>query len=54
MFLLPDYTPHELDLWLVTHEDLRYSARIRVIYDFLAERIVRDLSLFQSGLPQAD
>lgn len=49
--LLPDYTPHELDLWLVTHEDLRYSARIRVIYDFLAERMVRDLSLFQSGLP---
>ena len=49
--LLPDFTPHTLDLWLVTHEDLRYSARIRAIYDFLAERIVRDLSLFQDGVP---
>jgi len=52
--LLPDYTPQTLDLWLVTHEDLRYSARIRVIYDFLAERIVQDKSLFQSGLPSGD
>ncbi|NND69631.1 MAG: LysR family transcriptional regulator [Halioglobus sp.] len=52
--LLPDYTPHALDLWLVTHEDLRYSARIRVIYDFLAERIVRDQALFESGLPPGD
>lgn len=52
--VLPDQTLHELDLWLVTHEDLRYSARIRVMYDFLAEHIVRDLSLFQSGRPARD
>ncbi len=29
-----------LDLWLVTHPGLRRTARIRAVYDFLAERLV--------------
>jgi DNA-binding transcriptional LysR family regulator len=30
-----------LDMWLVMHEDLRSSRRVRVIYDFLAEGLRR-------------
>jgi DNA-binding transcriptional LysR family regulator len=27
------------EIWLVTHPGLRRSARIRAVYDFLAERL---------------
>ncbi|MFT4615343.1 MAG: DNA-binding transcriptional LysR family regulator [Bacteroidia bacterium] len=47
--LLPDYSAQQLDLWLVTHEELRYSARIRAIYDFIAERVLVDKTLFEHG-----
>ena len=47
--VLPDYTPQLLDLWLVTHEELRFSARIRALYDFIAERVLQDKSLFETG-----
>jgi len=33
---------HSLGVWLVTHPGLRRSARIRAVYDFLAERFERD------------
>ncbi|MDZ7785175.1 MAG: LysR substrate-binding domain-containing protein [Halioglobus sp.] len=49
--LLPDYNAAELDLWLVTHEELRHSARIRATYDYIAERMLADASLFQHGMP---
>ena len=29
-----------LEIWLVTHPGLRHSARIRAVYDFLAEQLV--------------
>lgn len=48
--LLPDYNAAEIDLWLVTHEELRHSARIRAIYDYIAERMLADASLFQYGI----
>lgn len=35
---LPDN--FSLDLWLLTHEDLRYTARIRAVLEFLAEALV--------------
>lgn len=47
--VLDDYTPREVDLWLVTHEELRHSARIRVVSDFIAERAIRDEALFAKG-----
>ena len=47
--VLPDYTATELDLWLVTHEELRHSARIRAVSDFIAERVRADEGLFASG-----
>jgi DNA-binding transcriptional LysR family regulator len=28
-----------LEMWLVTHEDLRTSRRVRVVYDFLGEAL---------------
>ena len=47
--LLPDYSAQEIDLWLVTHEDLRHSARIRALYDFIAARVLQDKTLFETG-----
>ncbi len=34
--VLPDYTPFEIDFWLVTHPDLKRSARVRAAFDFLS------------------
>lgn len=47
--LLPDYTAAKLELWLVSHEELRYSARIRAVSDFIAERLEAERSLFEVG-----
>ena len=47
--VLPDYTAATLELWLVSHEELRYSARIRAVSDFLAERFEQDRHLFATG-----
>ncbi len=47
--ILPDYNSAEIDLWLVTHEELRYSARMKVMFDFIAERVIADKVLFESG-----
>ena len=47
--LLPDYTAAKVELWLVSHEELRYSARIRAVSDFIAERLEADRSLFEAG-----
>lgn len=43
--LLPDEFDVRLDLWLLTHPDLRYTARIRVVRDFLIDRVRADKSL---------
>lgn len=51
--VLPDYTAATIDLWLVSHEELRYSARIRAVSDFIAERFEADRALFEVGLPAA-
>jgi len=49
--VLPDLTPAVTDIWLVAHEDVRRSARIRAVYDFLAERMVGDAGRFRSRAP---
>tara|TARA_R110000823_G_scaffold27609_16_gene80435 strand:- start:4546 stop:5475 length:930 start_codon:yes stop_codon:yes gene_type:complete len=51
--IFPEYSAASLDLWLVTHEELRYSARIRAIYDFIAQRVIADRLLFEHGAPAA-
>lgn len=45
--VLPGFTVAETEMWLVTHEELRHSARIRAVSDFLAERIVLNKKHFQ-------
>lgn len=45
--VLPDLTVAETQMWLVTHEELRHSARIRAVSDFLAERILLNKQHFQ-------
>jgi len=47
--VLPDYTAAAIDLWLVTHEELRHSARIRAVFDFIAARALKDAQLFERG-----
>lgn len=47
--VLPNYTAFEAELWLVTHEELRHSARIRAVSDFIAERIISDGAVFTKG-----
>jgi len=36
-----------LDLWLLTHEDLRQTARIRAFLDFLAEAVANEAPLLE-------
>ena len=47
--VLPEYTANTLEMWLVTHEELRYSARIRAVSDFITERVLADRALFEHG-----
>jgi DNA-binding transcriptional LysR family regulator len=47
--VLPEYKPLEVELWLVSHEELRHSARIRALSDFMAESVVSDEALFATG-----
>lgn len=55
---LPD--EFTLDLWLLTHEDLRQTARIRAFLDFLAEALAKEAPLLEGlsreeiGLPSRD
>ena len=41
-----------LDLWLLTHEDLRRSARIRALLDFMAEALAREAPLLEGAAPR--
>ncbi|WP_395673759.1 LysR family transcriptional regulator [Inquilinus sp.] len=43
---IPDFAA---DLWLLTHPDLRQSARVRVFLDFLAGEIGRSRALFEGN-----
>lgn len=43
-----------LDLWLLTHEDLRRTARIRAFLDFMAEVLAEEAPLLEGALPQDD
>jgi DNA-binding transcriptional LysR family regulator len=45
--LLPDAFNLKIDIWLLTHRDLRNTARVRAIRDFLAEEIRKDQEWFK-------
>ena len=40
-----------LDLWLLTHEDLRHTARIRAFVDFMAEALAAQTDLLEGNRP---
>jgi DNA-binding transcriptional LysR family regulator len=40
--IMPESFEHRMEIWLVTHADMRRSARIRAVYDFLAEALAAD------------
>ncbi|HLS67751.1 MAG TPA: LysR family transcriptional regulator [Kiloniellales bacterium] len=42
-----------LDLWLLTHEDLRHTARIRAFMDFVAEVLSGEADLLEGRKPEA-
>lgn len=48
--ILPAFTAYSVEMWLVTHEELRYSARIRAVADYIAERVLADAHLFEKGI----
>lgn len=50
--VLPEVTQQE-DLWLVAHEDLRKSRRIRSVFDFLVEAFKMDSDHFMNGSASA-
>lgn len=46
--VLPNFSQQE-DVFLVAHEDLRRSARIRAVFDFLTEAFTKDATFFLNG-----
>ncbi len=49
--VVPDVVVHSAQMWLVTHEELKHSARIRAVSDYLAERVLAGRALFEQGGP---
>ena len=41
--VLPAIQPPPLPMWLTVHREIRNSARIRAVYDFLAEAVPQAL-----------
>lgn len=48
--LLPGTNLFEAPMWLLTHEELRHSARIRAVTDFLTERVLANKEQFEGGM----
>ena len=42
-----------VDLWLLTHEDLRHTARVRALSDWLTDSLGRERDLFEGRRPRA-
>jgi DNA-binding transcriptional LysR family regulator len=50
--VLPHVELKTLDLWLVTHADIRRNARIRLVFDHLAARISQNAKWLLEGDPK--
>jgi DNA-binding transcriptional LysR family regulator len=46
-----DEFEHQEDLYLVAHQDLKRSARIRAVFDYLVEAFRQDQTFFRDGGP---
>lgn len=44
--ILPDQFDTKLDIWILTHPDLKDAARFRAVSEFIAESVQRDHSIF--------
>jgi DNA-binding transcriptional LysR family regulator len=49
--LMPRYFHHKLEVWLVTHPDVRRSARIRAVYDFISAAFAEDRAMLLGEEP---
>ncbi|MCG8443690.1 MAG: LysR family transcriptional regulator [Caulobacterales bacterium] len=49
--VLPDVELPPIDLWLVTHADMRRNTRIRLVFDHLADRLSANARYFREGDP---
>ena len=49
--LCPLPEPFALDLWLLTHEDLRHTARIRMFLDFMGTAVQAEADLLEGRRP---
>jgi DNA-binding transcriptional LysR family regulator len=49
--VLPQHFHHTMEMWLVTHSDVRRSARIRAVYDFIANALTEDRALLRGEEP---
>lgn len=45
-------TENKMDLWVLTHPDVRRAARVRAFTSFIAEQILADRDLFEGRRPQ--
>lgn len=43
---------HIMDLWVLTHPDLRRAARVRAVTEFIADCVTSDRDLFEGRRPQ--
>jgi DNA-binding transcriptional LysR family regulator len=50
--VLPEVELASLDVWLVTHADIKRNARIRLVFDHLAERLSANAKYFRDGDPK--
>lgn len=48
--VLPDVSREE-DLWVVAHEDIKKSARVRAAFDYIIAALQKDHAHFKSGAP---
>lgn len=51
--VLPGHSVASVDMWIVTHTELRHSARIRAVYDHLIEQVLAAQQMFEHG-PRSD
>lgn len=47
--VLPGHSVASVDMWIVTHTELRHSARIRAVYDHLTEQVLAAQETFEHG-----
>jgi len=52
--VLPDVYCHDMEFWLVTHAELRRSAKIRAVFDFLSDLFQKNKKLLSGEIKMHD